>query len=84
MLIQIVVVTEDRIKTARDLVAERFPNFTAGELLETPFALIGTVDEIAGQLRQRRDELGFSFITVHEPYMTAFGPVIERIRNGPG
>ena len=56
----------------------------ANELLETPFALIGTVDEIAGQLRQRREELGFSFITVHEPYMTTFGPVIERLRNEPG
>jgi probable F420-dependent oxidoreductase len=83
-LIQIVAVTDDRVQTARDLVAERLPNFTADELLETPFALIGTVDEIAGQLRQRREELGFSFITVHEPYMTTFGPVIERLRNGPG
>jgi hypothetical protein len=56
----------------------------SGCRLETPFALIGTVDEIAGQLRQRREELGFSFITVHEPYMTTFGPVIERLRNEPG
>jgi hypothetical protein len=34
--------------------------------------------------RQRREELGFSFITVYEPYMTTFGPVIERLRNEPG
>jgi probable F420-dependent oxidoreductase len=84
VLIQIVVVTGNRIQAARDLVAERLPNYTVDELLETPFALIGTVDEIAGQLRQRREELGFSFITVHEPYMKTFGPVIERLRNEPG
>jgi probable F420-dependent oxidoreductase len=84
VLVQIVVVTRDRVRAARELVAERLPDYTADELLETPFALIGTVDEIAAQLRQRREELGFSFISVHEPYMTTFGPVIERLRNEPG
>jgi probable F420-dependent oxidoreductase len=80
-LIQAVVVTEDRKETARDLVEDRLPHFTPGELLETPFALIGTVDEIADQLRERRDRFGFSFITVHEPYMETFGPVIGRLKS---
>jgi probable F420-dependent oxidoreductase len=84
VLVQAVIVTGDRARAARRLAAERLPDFTVDELLETPFALIGTVDEIAGQLRERRERFGFSFITVHEPYMTAFGPVIERLRNEPG
>jgi probable F420-dependent oxidoreductase len=84
VLVQVVIVTGDRRETARGLVQEQLPYFTADELLETPFALIGTVDEIAGQLRERRQTLGFSFITVHEPYMTTFGPVIERLREGSG
>lgn len=79
-LIQAVVVTDDRRSTARGLVEERLPYFTVDELLETPFALIGTVDEIADQLRERRETFGFSFLTVHEPYMVTFGPVIERLR----
>jgi probable F420-dependent oxidoreductase len=79
VLIQGVVVTDDRRKAAAALVEERLPYFTVDELLETPFLLIGTVDEIADQLRQRREAFGFSFITVHEPYMTTFGPVIERL-----
>jgi probable F420-dependent oxidoreductase len=79
-LIQVVVVTGDRAGTARDIVAERLPYLTVDELLETPFVLIGTEEEIAGQLIERRERYGFSFITVHEPYMAAFGPVIERLR----
>ncbi|MGI8451404.1 MAG: hypothetical protein ACR2MP_30310 [Streptosporangiaceae bacterium] len=39
------------------------------EVLGTPFLLIGTINEIADQLRERRERYGFSFITVHEPYM---------------
>jgi hypothetical protein len=27
-----------------------------------------------------RDRWGFSYITVHEPYMPALAPVIERLR----
>lgn len=84
VLVQGVVVTGDRRETARGLTRERLPYFTVDELLETPFVLIGTVDEIAGQLRERREAFGFSFITVHEPYMAAFGPVIELLKEGPG
>lgn len=79
-LIQVVVVTGDRVGVARDMVAERLPYLTVGELLETPFVLIGTEREIADQLVERRERYGFSFITVHEPYMATFGPVIELLR----
>jgi probable F420-dependent oxidoreductase len=79
-LIQVVVVTGDRAAAARDMVAERLPYLTVDELLETPFVLIGTEQEIAGQLIERRERYGFSYITVHEPYMATFGPVIERLR----
>ncbi|HYZ56108.1 MAG TPA: hypothetical protein VE733_21765 [Streptosporangiaceae bacterium] len=53
----------------------------AEEVLDTPFLLIGTVEEIARQLRERRDRYGFSFITVHEPYMAELAPLIGQIRN---
>jgi probable F420-dependent oxidoreductase len=79
-LIQLVVVTGDRAAAARDLVAGRLHYLSVAELLETPFVLIGTAEEIAGQLIERRERYGFSFITVHEPYMATFGPVIERLR----
>jgi probable F420-dependent oxidoreductase len=80
VLIQAVLVTDDRRAAAAGLAAERFTFFTPEQVLHTPFLLIGTLDEIAEQVRERRERYGFSFITVHEPFMRAFAPVIERVR----
>lgn len=92
LLTQAVIVTDDRRGAAEQLLLEhRRAAEAAGGLadrdvltldqaLETPFLLIGTIDEIAAQLRRSRERWGFSFITVHEPYMPAFAPVIERLR----
>jgi hypothetical protein len=54
-------------------------NLSNEDVLETPYLLIGSVEEIAAQVRERRQRFGFSHITVHEPYMAAFAPVIERL-----
>jgi alkanesulfonate monooxygenase SsuD/methylene tetrahydromethanopterin reductase-like flavin-dependent oxidoreductase (luciferase family) len=61
-------------------VAEHDLNFTVEEALETPFMLIGTEAQIAEQIRESRERYGFSYFTVHGPYMEAFGPIIERLR----
>jgi alkanesulfonate monooxygenase SsuD/methylene tetrahydromethanopterin reductase-like flavin-dependent oxidoreductase (luciferase family) len=87
-----VTVTGDRRAAAEELAAEHRriiaerdvtdPSalLSADELLQTPYHLIGTADEIAAQLRAGRERWGFSFITVHEPFMPTFAPVIERLR----
>jgi probable F420-dependent oxidoreductase len=80
VLIQFVAVTDDRRSRAEKLVAERMPAFTVDEALETPFLLIGTVEQMAEQLRANRERFGFTYVTVHEPYMREFGPVIEHLR----
>jgi probable F420-dependent oxidoreductase len=90
LLTQAVIVTDDRRGAAEQLLlrhreaAEALGReqdvLTLEQALETPYLLIGTVDEIADQLRRGRERWGFSFITVHEPYMPAFTPVIERLR----
>jgi probable F420-dependent oxidoreductase len=92
LLVQAVVVTSDRRGAAEELLAEQRRGaeaaratderslLTADEALETPYLLIGSVDEIAAQLRRSRERWGFSYVTVHEPYMRAFAPVIERLR----
>jgi probable F420-dependent oxidoreductase len=95
LLTQAVIVTDDRRGAAEELlvtssrraeeagVDSGSPNvLTLDQALETPYLLIGTVDEIAAQLGRGRERWGFSFITVHEPYMAAFAPVIERLRGG--
>ncbi len=91
LLVQAVIVTEDRQGCGRGA-GGRAPGrpeqpasderavLTAEETLETPYMLIGTVDEIADQLQRSRARWGFSYVTVHEPYMRTFAPVIERLR----
>jgi probable F420-dependent oxidoreductase len=79
-LVQAVVVTGDRRSVAEKLVAERLTFFTVEEALETPFLLIGTEAQIAEQIRANRERYGISYVTVHGPYMEAFGPIIERLR----
>ncbi len=44
-----------------------------------PIALIGTTGEIAETLQKRREELGFSYIVVHEGEMEALAPVIAEL-----
>jgi hypothetical protein len=46
----------------------------------SPLLLIGTESEIADQLRERRDRFGFSYVTVHKPYMADVAPVIAKLR----
>jgi len=93
LLVQAVIVTDDRRAAAAQLLGEHARHaedsdadlgehemLTIDEALDTPYLLIGTVDEIAEQLRRGRQRWGFSFVTVHEPYMRVFAPVIERLR----
>ncbi|WP_166352727.1 TIGR03621 family F420-dependent LLM class oxidoreductase [Phytoactinopolyspora limicola] len=79
VLVQAVVVTTDRRRDAETLVAERAPYLSVDEVLETPFVLIGTPKQMADQLRENRERFGFSYITVHEPYMKDFGQVIQEL-----
>jgi probable F420-dependent oxidoreductase len=81
VLVQMVVETDDRRAAVERLRAELGNDMTVDEALETPFLLIGTVDEMAEQVVRNRARYGFSYITVHDPYMEAFAPVIERLRS---
>lgn len=79
-LIQLVEITEDRRGFIEGLVAQRLPGYPVDDALETPFILVGTVRQIAEQIRQNRERYGFTNLTVHEPYMGTFAPVIEELR----
>lgn len=54
-------------------------DLTPDQLRAAPLALIGTAPEIAETLRKRREELGFSYIVVHEAEMDALAPVIAEL-----
>jgi probable F420-dependent oxidoreductase len=80
VLVQMVVPAQDRRAAAAELIERHGAQLTVDELLETPFALIGTVEEMAEQIRANRERFGFTYYTVHGPFMEAFGPVISRLR----
>jgi probable F420-dependent oxidoreductase len=79
ILIQTVIITDDREKTAAELEKRFEQTETAENILGTPFMLIGTVDEIAAQIQVNRDRYGFTYYTVHEPYLDTFAPVIAAL-----
>jgi alkanesulfonate monooxygenase SsuD/methylene tetrahydromethanopterin reductase-like flavin-dependent oxidoreductase (luciferase family) len=79
-LVQTVLVTDDRHKAAADLAEQHRGTVTAGEILVNPFLFVGTIEEIAEQIVRNRDRYSFTYYTVHEPYLDAFAPVIDRVR----
>jgi probable F420-dependent oxidoreductase len=70
-------ITDDR-RAAAERIAADLP-VTAAEVLDSPTVLLGTVDEIADSLRERRDRYGFSYVVVLETAMDDFAPVVERL-----
>ncbi len=69
------------VPNAAEVVAALAPLFdlTPEQLKAAPLALIGTVEEIIDVLRKRREDLGFSYIVVHEAEMDALAPVIAEL-----
>ncbi|MFG2343171.1 LLM class F420-dependent oxidoreductase [Streptomyces phaeochromogenes] len=79
LLIQIVTVTDDPGAAIQPWLS-RIPQLTEQQVLELPIVLVGTLDDIVERVRAQRDRFGFSYLTVLEPSMEAFAPVIARLR----
>ncbi len=80
-LTQMVVQTDDRDTAARKLTEQYGDDLlSADDILETPFVVLGTVEQMAEQVLRNRERYGFTYYTVHGPYMETFAPVIERVR----
>ena len=77
-LVQRVVVTEARRKADGEL-AERWRSLTVDEILQSPYALVGTVDELVADLKARRERWGISYYVVFEPAVDALAPVVTRL-----
>lgn len=62
-----------------DLYRQVAPSFgvTPSEAAEMPIVMVGTVEQICDDLVRRREQLGFSYIVVHD--MDAFAPVVARL-----
>ena len=84
-LVQKVEITSDRKGAAeayRSLMATALPEEhlpTLEEILETPFLLIGTEDQIVEQLRTNQTRWGFTRYTTREPDIDRVSGIIERL-----
>ena len=70
-------ISEDRDSVAEALAARL--GASAADLLETPHFLIGTVDQIAESLRERRERYGISYVILPGEVTETFAPVVERL-----
>ena len=78
VLVQRVVVTDDARSVAAEL-ADQWPALSVEDILDTPYLLIGTVDEMAAALRARREHWGISYVVTHEPFRDALAPVVAQL-----
>ncbi|MFF4536463.1 LLM class F420-dependent oxidoreductase [Streptomyces aureus] len=79
LLVQIVAVTDDRSTAVRPWL-DRLPQLTEHEVLDLPVVLIGTLEQIVGRVLELRERYGFSYLTVLEPNLEAFAPVVGALR----
>ena len=76
--LQRVIVTDRRREAAEEL-QKRWTQLSVEQILEAPYVLIGTVDEMVEALQARRDRWGISYFVTFEPYLDAFAPVVARL-----
>lgn len=76
--IQRVIVTDHRRDAAAEL-QKTWQQLSIEEILEAPYVLIGTVDEMVDALYARRERWGFSYFVTFEPYMNTLAPVVSRL-----
>ncbi len=78
LLVQVVVVSDDRRAEAQKL-AGHFPALTVDELLDSPFLLLGTHQQMVDQLLERRERFGLSYVVVFEQAHVSLAPVVEQL-----
>jgi probable F420-dependent oxidoreductase len=73
------VIATDRRREAAEELRTRWKQLSVEEILEAPFVLIGTVDEMVDALRARRERWGISFFVTFEQYLETLAPVVARL-----
>ncbi|WP_328859896.1 LLM class F420-dependent oxidoreductase [Streptomyces sp. NBC_00306] len=81
LLLQHVAVTDDHEAAVKELLP-RVPHLSVEQVLDVPLLAVGTVEAIAGRLREQRERYGFSYLSVLDPYLETFAPVMDELRNG--
>ena len=75
--LQAVRVTDEGRATATGIGAAL--GLDSDDVLASPFALVGNVEEIVARLHERRERWGYSYYTVQQPAAREFAPVLEAL-----
>ncbi|TME27213.1 MAG: TIGR03621 family F420-dependent LLM class oxidoreductase [Chloroflexi bacterium] len=78
ILVQHVVIADTPRKAAEQVVT-RFASVTADAALESPFLLLGPIDQIVETLRERRERWGLANVTIFDRSIDEFAPVVARL-----
>jgi probable F420-dependent oxidoreductase len=76
-LVFAVIVTDD-VPGNADLMGQLF-GVGADEVMQSPHVLIGSVDQIADELVERRNRFGISYVVVQADALDAFAPVVAKL-----
>lgn len=75
-----IMVSDAPRRTAAELAARAgVPGYGAEQVLRDPTIFIGSVAEIAATMRQRREELGFSYFVISDADLEVVAPVISSL-----
>jgi len=77
-LVQVVELTDDAEAAAARLAA-KVPNLTADQVISSPFAWVGTAEEIASQLRDRRRRWGIARHVIRSAAIDSAGRVLKAL-----
>ena len=76
--VQRVIVTDRRREAAEEL-RKGWKELSVEEILEAPYTLIGSVDEMVESLHARRERWGLSYFVTFEPYLETLAPVVAKL-----
>jgi probable F420-dependent oxidoreductase len=81
ILVAQVFTTEDREQAAQLIATTLAAGYhvSTDQILQTPYLLIGSIDQLCEDLQVRRERFGISYITVFEHSLEALAPVIARL-----
>jgi probable F420-dependent oxidoreductase len=75
--IHLAMVTDDRESVAREMAP--LLGISAQDALDSPHALVGTVDQIVDEVQRWRDRWGFTYVSINAEELEDFAPVVEAI-----
>jgi probable F420-dependent oxidoreductase len=80
-LVPTIVITPDRPAAIERVIADHgWSDVTPADVRDMPAIFVGTLDEIADQMLERRENLGFSYFVVTDDLMDEVAPLVQRLR----